>query len=116
MRLANFALSARKNLASSSGEVPTGSAPTVASFSLTSGSLSERLISALSLAITSVGVPAGAKKANQLLMSNPGTPASSIVGTSGVAAERRVVVTASARSLPERTWGIAGGIPEKNIG
>src|ERR1035437_7536590 len=38
-----------------------------------------------------------------------------IVGTSGAAGERVVVVTVRARSLPARTCGIAGGMPQKNI-
>jgi hypothetical protein len=48
-------------------------------------------------------------------MSNPATPPSCIVGTSGAVGDRREVVTAMARSLPARTCGIAGGMPEKNI-
>src|SRR3954452_4891308 len=113
MREANFVVSALRNLASSSAEPPAASAPALASFFLTSTCLSAWLISLLSLAITSAAVPAGAKKANQLLMSKPGTPASAIVGISGADGERWVLVTASARSLPERTWAIAGGMPEK---
>ena len=40
-------------------------------------------------------------------MSNPGNPASAIVGSSGASGERCAVVTASARNLPALTWGMA---------
>ena len=42
-----------------------------------------------------------------MVMSKPGTPASAIVGRSGASFERCAVVTASARSLPAFTCGMA---------
>ncbi len=46
----------------------------------------------------------------QLDTSNPGTPDSAMVGTSGAAAARFAVDTPSARSLPLFTCGSAGGM------
>src|SRR4029079_7266367 len=47
-----------------------------------------------------LGVPAGARTPNHDDASNPGSPDSASVGTSGSAAERSALVTASARNLP----------------
>jgi hypothetical protein len=41
-----------------------------------------------------------------VIASKPGTPASETVGSSGTLAERRALVTASARSLPALMNGI----------
>jgi hypothetical protein len=60
--------------------------------------LKTRCISALILATTSFGVPAGANTANQVVASKPGT-VSATVGTSGAAAERLAVVCASCADL-----------------
>jgi hypothetical protein len=68
---------------------------------------SARTISALSLATMSGGVPAGTITPNQVVRSNPGSPDSAMVGSSGTAGERASVVTASARSLPALTLGSA---------
>ena len=61
-------------------------------------------------ATISGGVPAGASRPNHELASNPFTgPAAAIVGTSGSAALRSLLVTASAMSLPDLIWGSAEG-------
>ncbi len=49
-----------------------------------------------------LGVAAGTKRPVQDVISKPGTPASIIAGTSGSDGQRWAVVTASARTLPER--------------
>src|SRR5258706_5938638 len=54
--------------------------------------------------MTICGVPAGAKRANQLSMSKPGYIESS-VGRSGSTEDFRLVVIASPRSLPAAIWG-----------
>ena len=51
------------------------------------------------------GVPAGTRTPFHEVASKRGTPASAIVGTSGITAERFALLTASARILPERTCG-----------
>ena len=60
------------------------------------------------------GVPAGAKNPYQVEMSNPGSPASAIVGSSGTKPERWAVVTASAFNLPALTCDIPE-VAEPNI-
>src|SRR5438105_3539099 len=95
--------SARIVAASSSGELPTGSAPSPASFSLTSGSFRMRDASKWSLEITSTGVPEGTISAYQETASKPGKPCSAIVGSSGITRERFRLAMPSVRSLPERT-------------
>jgi hypothetical protein len=55
------------------------------------------------------GVFAGASAPNQVVTSKPGSAASDSVGTSGSAAERFAVVTASARSFPDLMCGSDGG-------
>ena len=55
------------------------------------------------------GVLAGAKTANQVVASKPGT-VSATVGTSGAAGERLAVVCARARILPSLTIGRADGM------
>ena len=57
----------------------------------------------LSSAVTCGGVFAGTTKPAQASMSNPVTPASSMVGRSGSSVLRLMRVVASARSLPART-------------
>jgi hypothetical protein len=90
----------------SSVEPPTGSMNWPASFSLTSGSSSAALISLFRRSTISVGVDAGAITAIQAMFSISGSPASFIVGISGVSALRLAVETASGRSLPALTCGI----------
>ena len=50
-------------------------------------------------------VPAGASRPNQDATSKSGTPASIMVGSSGMFGERVRAVMASPRSLPSRTFG-----------
>ena len=60
-------------------------------------------LAALSLLMTSGGVPAGATSPVEPLASKPLTPASSKVGVSGSCGERLArLVAASARTLPLR--------------
>jgi len=70
-----------------------------------SGSCVRRAVSWLNRATTSRGVPAGASSAYQVPDSKPGTPVSAIVGSCGVAALRRALVTPSARRRPALTCG-----------
>src|SRR2546430_4120987 len=65
---------------------------------------------------TSAGNPAGPRMPYHAVESKPFSPASSIVGTSGKAAERESDVTASARILPLFTAPTAGPSDEKSIG
>lgn len=57
----------------------------------------------------STGVPAGASTPFHEVRSNPGTPASAMVGVSASAAERLRPDTASARICPALTCGIDAG-------
>ena len=74
-----------------------------------SGCATRRCISLLIFVTMVFGVPAGntqpCSPSDSIL-----NPASAIVGTSGSEGERFAVVTASARTLPLRICGIAGGI------
>src|SRR2546423_15723906 len=65
---------------------------------------------------TSCERPAGPSKPYQAVESKPFSPTSSIVGTSGNAAERLSEVTASARILPLFTAPTAGPSEEESIG
>ena len=83
---------------------------------VTSGSVSALLVSALSRATTAAGVPAGATTPYHWSASKPATPAmplSATVGTSGNAAMRCVLLTASGRRRPLRTCGSTAGAPVK---
>src|SRR5262249_17601505 len=91
----------------SAGVPPTGSRPCSPSCAITPSDLRTRLASMLSRATASAGLPAGAAIPYQPVTSKPGGPLSATVGTSGASCERRVEVTASARSLPEAARGIA---------
>src|ERR1043166_5327208 len=94
--------------ASSSGVEPTRAAPSGSSRSFTGGWASAATMSACILAMIGAGVLAGKKKANHDETSKPGTPASAMVGRSGPAGTRFLVVTANPRALPARTCGSAG--------
>ena len=59
------------------------------------------------------GVLLGAIMPIQKLNSEPGTPASAVVGTWGRALARLGEPTASATSWPLRIWPITGAIGEK---
>ena len=74
---------------------------TTAGEPMTAAVLSALLVSCWMRLTMSTGVPAGAIKPNHELASKPFNPAaSSILGSSGVAAERCALVTAKALSLP----------------
>lgn len=64
----------------------------------------------------SAGAPAGTTTTNHDSPATSGYPASVMVGTSGKACDRDLVVTASARSVPSRTMGTAGAIEPNEVG
>ncbi len=76
-------------------------------FARTSGVIRILATSAFHFAMIGPGVPAGAKRPYHVEMSNPGKPASAIVGNSGASFERSAVVTASAFNLPALICAIA---------
>ncbi|CFW13724.1 Uncharacterised protein [Bordetella pertussis] len=76
----------------------------------TSGLSSALTMAAFSVFTTSGGVPAGAIRPNHDDTSKFSKPDSFMVGRSGALAERSVVVTASARSLPACTCGHDDGM------
>jgi hypothetical protein len=51
------------------------------------------------------GVPAGASTPYQPMYSKPASPDSATVGTLGAVIDRRVLLTAIARSRPDLTYG-----------
>src|SRR6516165_2417801 len=85
MTFPHFAVSVLNCAAHSSGVLPTGSKPSVAIRSFMPGSAIALAISRWSSATISLGVRAGT---------------TAMVGTSGSACDRILLVTASARSLP----------------
>src|SRR6478752_4976302 len=102
-----------RKAASCAGVEPLGLAPSSSNRDLTGGCTSAALVSALILATTSGGVLAGTKKPNQENTSKPGTPDSAMVGISGTAATRSLVVTASPRKLPPFTCDRIEGMLSK---
>ena len=82
MRL-HFSISLLTRIENCSVVLPTGSAPSLAIRSRTSGWASILVVSPLIFATTSFGVPAGAKSAHHVVAAKPGKPCSSIVGASG---------------------------------
>src|SRR6266851_6466875 len=105
-----LSLSFRTKCANSGCVMPIGSPPCLATHSRRSGPASTRPMSIASLSTTPAGVPAGTHIPYQIGKSNPATPASAIVGTSGNRTERRAVLTPSAMSLPSRIWGRASSM------
>src|SRR5690606_11375108 len=103
----HFSYSARVKRPKSSGEPPTGLAPSASSCSCRSGSAVFTPL--LMVAITSAGVFFGAKKPNHDPASKPAKPDSATVGSSGSEGERALVLTASARNLPERICPMTDG-------
>src|SRR4051812_7480059 len=83
-----------------SGGPPPAFMPCFSSSARTSGCLSRAFSSALTLATTGAGVPAGANTPYQVSTSRSARPSSFIVGTSGNALERSALITESMRSLP----------------
>ena len=61
------------------------------------------------------GTPFGAIRPCQRMTSNPGTPDSAMVGTSGSAGRRFALVTAMARSRPDFTCGSAVAVLLKKM-
>src|SRR5687768_7914540 len=97
----------------SSGELGEGSEPSVLRRFTTSGILSTSRTSALILSTIAFGVPLGAIRPNQEAYLKLGTPASTIVGTSGTSLERVGDVMASMRTLPPSACEAASGIGAK---
>src|SRR5262245_10394885 len=106
---AHFGMSALIRALNSSGGTAEGSSPIAAMFSLRSSDATARAISRYKRSMISCGVPAGAQTHCGASCTWPGTPASSIVGTSGRIAIRFVLVTASARSRPSLICADADG-------
>jgi hypothetical protein len=75
--------------------------------SRTVGSCIAALMAPQSLSIAGPGVPAGATMPIHDIASNPRTPASATVGTSGRTGERSLEPTAMARSVPSRTCAVS---------
>src|SRR5262245_31647226 len=76
------------------------SAPAAAAADFISGVFIALIVSALSRLTIGRGVPVGARRPNHDMTSNPASPASAIVGTSGSAPERFGAATPSAFNLP----------------
>ena len=93
----------------SAGVLSTGLKPIASSRSRISGSAPILTISACSFSTIAGGVPAGITKPVSVSASWPGTPASAMVGTSGMVGERLVAVTARPRSLPSLISPMVGG-------
>src|SRR5258708_12465766 len=106
---AHFGMSALIRALNSSGGTAEGSYPIAAILSLGSGDATGRAIAPYKRSMISRGVPAGAQTHCGASCSWPGTPASSIVGTSGRITIRFVLVTASARSRPSLICADADG-------
>src|SRR5688500_16420999 len=99
--------SSRITFANCSGDPGSGSLLCAANCALTSGLVSTFCSSPFRRAISSRGVPAGACSPDHSAASEPRTPASAMVGTSGSAGDRRGEITPSATALPALTCGIA---------
>src|SRR5438445_2739761 len=98
--LRHLGISRRMKAANSSGVL--GVTSTVLKRSRISGPPSTLLMSSESRCTMAAGVWAGARMPNHIVDSYPGSPASCTVGSSGAAALRRALVTASTRTLPAR--------------
>src|SRR5205814_45952 len=83
MTFSHLSISLLMNAENSSGVIGMGSEPSARIRSATAGSFKTVVKAALSFAITSGGVPAGATIPNQPFDSKPGSPDSAIVGISG---------------------------------
>src|SRR5450631_4927216 len=102
----HLSISDFRKAASSAWVEPFGSAPSSSNRGLTDAWASAALVSALILATTSGGVRTGTQNANHENTSKPGRPDSAMVGISGTARTRSLVVTASPRRLPAFTAGL----------
>ncbi len=84
----------------SSGVPKVGSMPSATSCCFSAGVAIALPSAPCNVAITSLGVPAGASTPSQFDTSYPGRPDSAIVGTCGSASMRAFDVTPSTRTLP----------------
>src|SRR4051794_3495956 len=105
-----FWISANTNVRNSSGVVVSTLTPASTRRLRASEELRALTISVLRRATIGFGMPAGPNTQNHEVISNPGTPDSAIVGTSGSAAERLLLDTAIARMRPTFTIGIIVGM------
>jgi hypothetical protein len=87
------------------------SASSAAKRSSTEGCFTALAASSASRRITATGVFAGALMPYHCVASNPGKPCSATVPTSGMVGRRLSPATAMARSLPDFTCGMRGGVP-----
>src|SRR5262245_54935516 len=108
MTFAHFGISNLILATNSSAVFATGSNPSTAIRSFTSGSSMTFKISPCSRSTMALGVPAGTRTPCMVSASCSGRPASAKVGTSGKSGDRFGVVTANARSLPSLTCGTTG--------
>src|SRR5437016_4125139 len=99
----HLSISDASSAPSPSGVELSTTTPSGSNRALTAGSDNAVTVAAFSLAMISGGVLAGTNSAYQDDTSNPGTPDSAMVGSSGAVGKRFGVVTASPRSCPERT-------------
>src|SRR5579871_4002033 len=97
---AHFSISPAMNFFASSGVPPASSTPSWSRNFRACSDFRYSLVAALSLAMTSGGVPAGAITAYQTLASKPGRPDSDAVGTLGRPDQRLRPAIASALILP----------------
>src|SRR5262245_57245673 len=104
---AHFLISAGMNRASSSGVLVQGVIASAFILSCVSVRLMKAVSRRLSLSMIGRGVPARDTTENQVVPPEPGTPASAMVGRSGIALTRVVDVTANAFTLPSLIAGMA---------
>src|SRR4029077_2678501 len=107
--LPHFSISVFRRCSNSCGVFAAGTKPRLSSRSLTSGMAIICTMSLCQRSMISLGVPAGATMPVSVSLSRSGTPASTLVGTSGKDGERRVLSTAMPCSLPSFMLLIAGG-------
>src|SRR5690606_22967738 len=98
---AQRAISASTSAVASAGVLPMDSSPIWPTRSCVAGRRSVAVMASFSFWMASWGVPAGAAKPIQNLMSIRGRPTSGALGTSGSAALRLSPAIISARSLPD---------------
>src|SRR5262249_29754572 len=113
MTFAHCGASVLMAAANSAGELPITSMPMSLNFLRTSARPRIFIVSWWIFSIIAGDVPAGAIKPIERIDTNPGKPASIMVGRLGDAPNRSAEVTASARTLPSRTSGIKGEMAPK---
>src|SRR5580704_970391 len=107
--LAHFAISVLMRSPKCAAVSATGSKPRSCRRCFISGVATMRTISPFQRSMISCGVPIGTTTPVSVSDSWSGTPASAMVGTSGSAADRLTLSTASPRNLPSRMLAMAGG-------